>query len=149
MVELTAIPNTLNVYNDFYSLPTKLAATGSCNAACQELDRGYNRVTGSIPAHYHDTHGFVEWGYKYPTCGNSNCMSGTGVSSQRFGTTTANADTIRAEGGLSFQGVTSWNVLNNQNTGGATNAMTSINTGSARMTGININHLKITSLGAN
>ena len=149
VVELTAIPNTLNVYNDFYSLPTKLAATGSCNAACQELDRGYNRVTGSIPAHYHDTHGFVEWGYKYPTCGNSNCMSGTGVSSQRFGTTTADADTIRAEGGLSFQGVTSWNVLNNQNTGGATNAMTSINTGSARMTGMNINHLKFTSLGAN
>lgn len=149
VVELTSIPNTANVYNDFYAFPTPLAATGSCDATCQSINRGYNRVTTAQSADYFDTHGFVEWGYKYPTCAQSNCMTGTGVSSQRFGTTAANADTIRAEGGLSFQGTTSWTVFNNQNAGGTTNSMTSINTGSARMTGMNINHLKFTSLGAN
>ncbi len=84
VLDLTAIPDTPAVFNDFYQLPTALAATAQCNAACQTQRRGYNRVTTAIPVGYYDTHAYVEWGDKFPTNGNSNGMGGSGVSGVRF-----------------------------------------------------------------
>lgn len=220
VVELAAIPNIAGIYNDFYSLPTALAATGSCNAACQTANRGYNRVTSAIPARYYETHGYVEWGDKFPTCAFTNCMSGSGVSTVRyygtdpdgatrnvtnaeFGGTVAEAtpqvggvvtgavgtdDAVLADGGVVFMSrssATTWTVVHNQNraqytpglvetystncgffqgcnnnAGRRANAdylnnynptitMSAINLGTSRIEGFMINHLKITSLGAN
>lgn len=243
VVELAAIPGIAGIYNDFYSLPTALAPVTGCDAACQTANRGYNRVTSAIPARYYETHGYVEWGDKFPTCGFSNCMSGTGVSQVRFsgvdpdGPTVAITNTIRAcddgdgcrwtgsvgnvfsstasavfntsnttdqvigAGGVSFVSRatgSTWTVLHNQNlprreynqvntavnsNGTGANDMmqrntygcgflglanctefgprnyaadynpaisvNAINLGSSRIEGFQINHLKITSLGAN
>ncbi|WP_300522385.1 hypothetical protein [Alcanivorax sp.] len=67
IIQLTRIPNDANVFNDFYS---------SAGAS------GYQR-TGRNDRYY-QTHGYVEWGRAFPTCGGANCMSGSGVSSARF-----------------------------------------------------------------
>lgn len=53
-IELTRIPNVTDVYNDFYSL-----APGDTE--------GYQR-TGR-PDRYYETHGYVEWGTKFPDNG--------------------------------------------------------------------------------
>jgi hypothetical protein len=220
VIELVSIPNIAGIYNDFYSLPTALGAVTGCDAACQTQNRGYNRVTSAIPARYYETHGYVEWGSKFPTCGFSNCMSGTGVSTVRylgadpdgatrnvtnaeFGGTVAEAtpqvggvvtgavstdDAILNEEGVSFfsrSTSSTWTVVHNQNRGVYTPAlvevystncglfqgcnnnagrrassdylnnynpnitMSAINLGASRIEGFQINHLKITSLGAN
>lgn len=148
VIELSRITNTPGVYNDFYSLPTS--------------GNGYDRVVANQVAHYYDTHGYVEWGTAFPNCTPVNCMDGTGVSTVKFagaggntrdevvkGTVTAGADL----GGISFLSsstTSTWTVLSNQNnTGSAVNTMSGINLGSTRIEGMLINHLKITSLGAN
>ncbi|MCC6200198.1 MAG: hypothetical protein IT466_05430 [Moraxellaceae bacterium] len=89
VVELAAIPDQPNVYNDFYSMaPALLRDSGCvatlCTSAYQESSRGYIRTVASLPGRYFDTHGYVSWGDKFPTNGNPNGMGGTGVSSQRF-----------------------------------------------------------------
>ena len=165
VIELGGITNTAGIYGDFYSLPTALAAVGSCNAACQTTARGYNRVVSAIPLHYYDTHGYVEWGTAFPTCGFTNCLSGTGVSTVRYagvgGQTgaTARDDVVKGAtgvtdlGGISFLSsstASTWTVLDNQNnSGSAVRTMNAINLGTSRVEGFLVNHLKITSLGAN
>jgi hypothetical protein len=67
IIEVTRIPNDANVFNDFYS---------SADAS------GYQRAGRND--RYYQTHGYVEWGSAFPTCGSVNCMSGSGVSSVRF-----------------------------------------------------------------
>lgn len=89
VVELAAIPDQPNVYNDFYSMaPALLRDSGCvatlCTSAYQESSRGYIRTVASLPGRYFDTHGYVSWGSKFPTNTNPNGMGGTGVSSQRF-----------------------------------------------------------------
>lgn len=89
VVELAAIPDQPNVYNDFYSMaPALLRDSGCvatlCTSAYQESSRGYIRTVASLPGRYFDTHGYVSWGSKFPTSAYSNGMGGTGVSTQRF-----------------------------------------------------------------
>lgn len=70
---VTRIPNYVEAYRDFYSFVDGTA--GSANS-------GYNRV--SRPNRYYQTHGYVEWGDKFPINTNSNGAGGTGVSTVRF-----------------------------------------------------------------
>lgn len=72
-IEVTPIPNVPNVYQDFYSF-----ADGTAGS----LNSGYQR--NGRPSRYYETHGYVEWGTKFPTNGNPNGMGGTGVSSVRY-----------------------------------------------------------------
>ncbi len=83
VLELTKIPNTPGVINEFYQLPTKLAATSQCDAACQEIQRGYNRVKTAISENYYATHGYVEWGTKFPALSwtAADCAAAYGVGS--------------------------------------------------------------------
>ena len=67
-IELTRLPNDAQAYNDAY----------------QAVGNGYTRTGRSD--RYYETHGYVEWGTGFPTCpsGTTNCLPGSGVSSQRF-----------------------------------------------------------------
>lgn len=69
IIELTRIPNDLQVYQDFYSVAGAIA----------DPVAGYNR--NGRNDRYYQTHGYVEWGDYFPTCatGGSNCMAGAGT----------------------------------------------------------------------
>ncbi|MDF1780444.1 MAG: hypothetical protein P1U67_04030 [Alcanivoracaceae bacterium] len=78
VIELTRLQNDSNVYLDAYSVTS---------------GNGYTRTNRND--RYYQTHGYVEWGNQFPTCGGTNCLSGTGVSAARFaGPGTAVAHTI-------------------------------------------------------
>ena len=68
-IELTRLPNDVDAYGDAYQIAGQ---------------NGYQRTGRSD--RYYQTHGYVEWGAGFPTCppGTTNCLPGTGVSSQRF-----------------------------------------------------------------
>lgn len=68
----TRIPNQADAYKDFYSF--KDGTVGSANS-------GYDRAH---PDRYYQTHGYIEWGDKFPINTNPNGLGGSGVSTVRF-----------------------------------------------------------------
>lgn len=112
VIELSSIPDVSGVYNDFYSLPDALEPTTQCNPACQAERRGYNRTIASTNTRYYETHGYVSWGDKFPTCppGTTNCLAGTGVSSQRF---SGNGDGVPATVTIAARVINSTNFTGN------------------------------------
>lgn len=66
-IELTRLPNAAAAYNDLYQIAGQ---------------SGYQR-TGRTDRYY-ETHGYVNWGTAFPTCGAANCLGGTGVSGLRY-----------------------------------------------------------------
>ena len=67
-IELTRLPNAAAAYNDLYQIAGQ---------------SGYQR-TGRTDRYY-ETHGYVNWGTAFPTCGAANCLSGiSGVSGLRY-----------------------------------------------------------------
>lgn len=92
---LTRIPDDSRVYGVHYALPTAITfpgcgstAAGSCGAAAA----GYNRVLANANSNYYTSHGYVEWGTDFPSCGagQPNCLGGSntatnyGASAVRF-----------------------------------------------------------------
>ena len=134
-ITLNRIPNDSNVINDFYS------AAGPT---------GYERENRND--RYYQTHGFVEWGSDFPTCAGANCLSGSGVSNVRFaGTGGSSREQVVADG-IAFataSAASTFQLNTNQNDPGSpTVNVNAVNLGSARVEGLLVHHLKITTLGA-
>lgn len=137
-MELTQIPNTPNVYNDFYSAP---AACGAYAAS----DCGYQRT--ARPARYNETHGYVRFGQ-------SGTLNDSGTQAQKTADTT---DGIYFTGVSAFQPyATRPNITSNiDNPPALTDgnypitALTTANLGDSTLNGLLVHHLYIKTLGAN
>lgn len=146
VIELTRIPNQSNAYTDFYSTPG-----ASCtDARYTGVNCGYQRT--SRPARYFETHGYARWGDWYPGNG-ANC----GAAGTLCNTPTATNDGIlfnkATAAGTFTASATRPDTTANQNNDPPIltynrTGLSSVNLGDSRITGLLIQHLKITSLGA-
>ena len=141
-ITLNRIADDSNVYNDFYS------AAGPTG-----YERNRPSQTGRNDRYY-QTHGFVEWGSDFPTCptGATNCLAGSGVSDVRFAGAGGSSREQVVEDGIAFataNAASTFQLNSNQNDpGSALVNVSAVNLGSARVEGLLVHHLKITTLGA-
>ncbi|MZR61836.1 hypothetical protein [Alcanivorax sp. DP30] len=129
VIELTRLPgNDANIYNDFYSF------SSDCTGVYSGVDCGYKR-TGR-PERYNETHGYVYWGD--PSSNNSDANTTDGIY-------------FKAPAGETFQAYARTNNSAPEGNNSINYSMTgnAFNLGDARVEGLLVQHLKITSLGAN
>lgn len=151
VVELTRVPNIATLYNDYYSFNPRCAVAFPVPCG---YDRGNADGTEPYPDRYYETHGYVEWGSKFPVNPENNGYGGTGEHNVRYaGTGGSTRDQVLAEGGIAFAsraGGQTWMVHDNQNNTGSTQRnVEAVSLGSARIEGMLINHLRIVTRGAN
>lgn len=150
VIELTRIPNIAALYNDYYSFNTRCAVAFPVPCG---YDRGNANGTEPYPDRYYETHGYVEWGSKFPVNPENNGYGGTGVHSVRYsGAGGSTRDDVLAEGGIAFtaRAGATWSVHDNQNNNVSTQRnVDAISLGSARVEGLLVNHLRAVTLGAN
>ena len=121
-IELTRIPNTANIYNNFYCGSTD-------GTVCAQTAQGY------IAAPNPDTHGYVRWGNWCTTAACTAVINPAGVQGagpNQLPTATSTANGIYFVGGGT----------------GSTPANNVTNLGISRVEGMLIQHLKLTTLGA-
>ncbi len=128
VIELTRIPNNPNVYNDFYSFAP------DCAGDYAGVNCGYKRT--NRPARYDDTHGYVYWGDADTVNAQSSTDDGIFFRASPGENFVAYAQTNNSapEGNNSISYSASGNAFN---------------IGDAKVEGLLVHHLKITSLGAN
>lgn len=128
VIELTRIPNNPNVYNDFYSFAP------DCSGNYSGVNCGYKRT--NRPKRYEDTHGYVYWG-------NENTINAP--------TSTNDGIFFRASPGQNFVAYAQTNNSAPEGNNSVSYSRTgnAFNIGDARVEGLLVHHLKITSLGAN
>lgn len=158
VLELKQIPNQVNVYNDFYSRGPS-DASGGYNTVLKAISNFTNGVSwgtgvradpGTIPARWYVTHGYSRWGDWSPYCTgctrNGATAIGDGIffrSSPQSGNFTAFA---RRPSSINVQsGAVTWD-----NTGYGTGGLSRsvVNLGDARVEGLSVQSMRITTLGA-
>lgn len=129
VIELTRLPNQAAVYTDFYSF------SSGCTGDYSGVNCGYKRT--ERPDRYNETHGYVRWGD--PATVNSATNTSEGI-------------IFKASPGQTFQAYAQTNNSapegNNSVSYGPITG-NSFNIGDAQVEGLLVQHLKITSLGAN
>lgn len=151
VVELTRVPDIAALYNDYYSFNPRCATLFPIPCG---YDRGNANGTEPYPDRYYETHGYVEWGSKFPVNPENNGYGGSGEHSVRYaGTGGSTRDQVLAEGGIAFASRAAgqtWVVHDNQNNTGSTQRnVEAVSLGSARVEGMLINHLRVVTRGAN
>lgn len=140
VIELTRLPNQSNAYTDFYSNPG-----ASCtDARYTGVNCGYQRT--SRPARYAQTHGLITWGDWWP--------NGSGGAVNAFNTTTDGIIFAKATAAATFTAqATRADPGASQDSDPAIttytrNGLSQVNLGDSRISGLLVQHLKITTLGA-
>lgn len=156
VIELTRVPNDNDAYDDFYSLVTTGCATGP-GATTAANNCGYVRTGRS--ARYYETHGYSLWGRS----GTTNNTGTTGATGTRTTDTTDGIFFYKGDSSAQFTASASRPAINTSCATGDTgsgcapsgtpvsytyNNLNSVNIGDARITGLLVQHLKITTCSA-
>lgn len=128
VIELTRLPDQAPVYNDFYSF------SSGCTGDYAGVNCGYKRT--ERPERYNETHGYVRWGDPEKTNGASEMKEGV---------------IFKAAPGQTFEAYARTNnsALSGDNSNSYSSTGSEFNIGNAQVEGLLVQHLKITSLGAN
>lgn len=173
IIELTQLPNQANAYSNFYSLENSTnenaaCATGSSTANQCGYYTAFDAMSSSnwtnVPSTYYQTHGYIQWGDGTSVTG---CGTGTATTTSCVVNPTAANCTTTPTSACTSNGI--FFVSGGRNTGTAdtftvsatsadaspahptytTTGQTSVNLGTASIQGLLLQHLKITTLGAN
>jgi hypothetical protein len=140
VIELTQLPNQTNAWSDFYSTP----GSSCTDARYTGVNCGYQRT--SRPARYAQTHGLVTWGNWWPGAsgGTVNAYNATddGIIFAKA-TTAATFTAVARRADPTASQNNDPPVITYTRSG-----LSQVNLGDARITGLLINHMKITTRGA-